>query len=73
MSPSVHVAGVVVYVLVMLGIGYWCMRRTKMPLVSCVTKPPEDALLQMAFGSRDRVMEEGEPSTREGGPLILRA
>jgi SSS family transporter len=29
MSASVYVAVVVVYVLIMLGVGYWCMRRTK--------------------------------------------
>ncbi len=29
MSSSIYVSVVVLYVLVMLGIGYWCMRRTK--------------------------------------------
>jgi SSS family transporter len=29
MSPAIYVGIVVLYVLIMLGVGYWCMRRTK--------------------------------------------
>lgn len=29
MSPAIYVGIVVVYVLIMLGVGYWCMQRTK--------------------------------------------